>query len=372
MNQGMKRLLLLESSVIGFLIGVIVAVYILFLDSVSAYISPILDFVSFRPLFANISASISGGGNALYTVEFIGMVVVYIVYTIIASLLIRTGGKARAITLAIIVLYVGAVAYQISTGSAPVNNLSVPVYPDSSIIHTTPQESLNSQHQQYFGNEVDGDLNGDGIADVAFIVTRSDPDRGTLYYLISSISTSTGHVGTNLLFLGDKVVPQVISILDGIIIVTYVDESNMKATSTKEFYAHVENGVLGQIPVGSTNNSSVKNATTTKNNVLYFGTASVEGDTSVFTPCGTNDALPIEVSTSTINSITPSKIHDLIVQVSAENNSVLPVFGVFVGNSMVKAGLTIASSTTSSSTVASSDVFSLQQIISILPKGVCQ
>ena len=61
---------------------------------------------------------------------------------------------------------------------------------------------------QYFGNELKKDLNGDGREDVAFIITSQPGGSGTFYYLAGAIATSSGYVGTDAVFIGDRIAPQ--------------------------------------------------------------------------------------------------------------------------------------------------------------------
>ncbi len=59
---------------------------------------------------------------------------------------------------------------------------------------------------QYFGNEATGDLNGDGIADTAFILTQSTGGTGIFYYV--AVALGGGGGDTNAIFLGDRIAPQ--------------------------------------------------------------------------------------------------------------------------------------------------------------------
>ncbi len=112
---------------------------------------------------------------------------------------------------------------------------SVPFVP----VHRAPV------HEQYFGpsstDEATGDLNGDGKDDVAFIIDRHDLGKSTLYYLTAALATATGHAGTDLIFLGDKVTPRTISIVNGSIVISY---SIGTATTTHQMYETVVNGNL--------------------------------------------------------------------------------------------------------------------------------
>ena len=76
---------------------------------------------------------------------------------------------------------------------------------------------------KYFGNEAVGDLNGDGQADVAFILTQDSGGSGTFYYVVAALKTAGGYQGTNAVILGDRISPQTTEIKDGQIIVNYAD-----------------------------------------------------------------------------------------------------------------------------------------------------
>lgn len=74
---------------------------------------------------------------------------------------------------------------------------------------------------RYFGNEAEGDLNGDGISDIAFLLTQETGGSGTFYYVVAALKTDTGYQGTNAVFLGDRIAPQTTEIRDGEVVVNY-------------------------------------------------------------------------------------------------------------------------------------------------------
>ncbi len=76
---------------------------------------------------------------------------------------------------------------------------------------------------QYFGNEAVGDLNGDGVPDVAFILTQSGAGSGTFYYVVAAIKSAGGYSGTSAVLLGDRIAPQSTSIADQKLTVAYAD-----------------------------------------------------------------------------------------------------------------------------------------------------
>ncbi|HEX2978976.1 MAG TPA: hypothetical protein VHO48_01810 [Anaerolineaceae bacterium] len=74
-----------------------------------------------------------------------------------------------------------------------------------------------------FGNEAFGDLNGDGVEDVAFLLTRDNGGSGTFFYAAVALGTEDGYTGTNAIFLGDRIAPQTTLIEDGVIVVNYAE-----------------------------------------------------------------------------------------------------------------------------------------------------
>ena len=86
---------------------------------------------------------------------------------------------------------------------------------------------------QYFGNEATGDLNNDGIPDIAFLVTQQGGGSGTFYYVVAALKTKNGYQGTNAMFLGDRIAPQSTQIANGTITVNYADRKPEQAMSTR-------------------------------------------------------------------------------------------------------------------------------------------
>lgn len=61
---------------------------------------------------------------------------------------------------------------------------------------------------RYFGNELKADLNGDGLEDVAFILTQNTGGSGTFYYAVAALNTPEGYIGSDAYLLGDRIAPQ--------------------------------------------------------------------------------------------------------------------------------------------------------------------
>jgi len=61
---------------------------------------------------------------------------------------------------------------------------------------------------RYFGNEVRGDLNGDGREDIAYLITQDGGGSGLFYYAVVALGTEGGYTLTNAFLIGDRIAPQ--------------------------------------------------------------------------------------------------------------------------------------------------------------------
>lgn len=78
---------------------------------------------------------------------------------------------------------------------------------------------------QYFGNEAKGDLNGDGVADIGFILTQNSGGSGMFFYAAAAIKTTGGYRGTDAVLLGDRIAPQPSEIRDGKLLLNYAERA---------------------------------------------------------------------------------------------------------------------------------------------------
>ena len=86
--------------------------------------------------------------------------------------------------------------------------------------------SASKTTTKYFGNDVVGDINGDGKDDIALFITQESGGTGIFFYIVAALATgSGGYQGTNALFLGDRIAPQTISIQNGVIVANYADRA---------------------------------------------------------------------------------------------------------------------------------------------------
>lgn len=87
-------------------------------------------------------------------------------------------------------------------------------------------DSSSKTITRYFGNDVVGDLNQDGLADVAFLLTQDNGGSGTFYYLTAALANKDGYEGLNAILLGDRISPQTTEIRNGEITVNYAERKD--------------------------------------------------------------------------------------------------------------------------------------------------
>jgi hypothetical protein len=85
---------------------------------------------------------------------------------------------------------------------------------------------------QIFGQPTVGDINGDGKNDAAVILIQTTGGSGTFYYAAAALNTGHGTVGTNAIFLGDRIAPQTMNVMDTIVTVNYADRGANEPMST--------------------------------------------------------------------------------------------------------------------------------------------
>lgn len=93
--------------------------------------------------------------------------------------------------------------------------------------------SAETMKTQIFGVPVLGEINGTTTDVAAVILTQDGGGSGTFYYVAVALgSASTGTIGTNAVFLGDRIAPDTIQITNGIVTVNYADRKVTDPMST--------------------------------------------------------------------------------------------------------------------------------------------
>ena len=142
-----------------------------------------------------------------------------------------------------------------------INNQPIKLVNGYSQIEVAPP-SASKITTQFFGNEATGDLNGDGLPDVAFLLTQQTSGTGIFYYLAVALKTSEGYQPVDTIFLGDRIAPQTSQITGGSIMVNYADRNPgepMTATPSVGVsrYFKLQNRVLVEQPTSAVFSSPI-------------------------------------------------------------------------------------------------------------------
>jgi heat shock protein HslJ len=116
---------------------------------------------------------------------------------------------------------------------------------ETEMVHGNASKTVTA----YLGNDAFGDLNGDGISDVAFILTQDQGGSGNFYYISAILSSESSFKGINAVFLGDRIAVKSATVKEGKLFVTYSDRrltEPMSSEPTQEVtkILQVQNGKL--------------------------------------------------------------------------------------------------------------------------------
>ncbi len=102
------------------------------------------------------------------------------------------------------------------------------------VVLTDGISETNTTTTRYFGNEVMYDFNGDEKEDVAFLLTQETGGSGTFFYVVAALKTDEGYLGSEALFLGDRIAPQTTEVNEkGQIVVNYADRAPGESFAVK-------------------------------------------------------------------------------------------------------------------------------------------
>ncbi len=83
--------------------------------------------------------------------------------------------------------------------------------------------SASKEKVMIFGEPVYGDLDKDGDKDAVMFLTVDYGGSGLFYYVVVALLENGKYVGTNAMYLGDRIAPQNINIIDGKAVANFAD-----------------------------------------------------------------------------------------------------------------------------------------------------
>ena len=87
---------------------------------------------------------------------------------------------------------------------------------------------------RYFGNEIEHDVDGDGVEDIVFLVAQEAGGSGTFFYAVAALKRDDGYIGSHAVYIGDRIAPQTTEKGEGRrVIVNYADRAPGEPMSTQ-------------------------------------------------------------------------------------------------------------------------------------------
>lgn len=124
--------------------------------------------------------------------------------------------KVSIILIAVILIIIGFVIYRTNLTDQPVKqDLSHDGIYTIAGQKVTLKHGVSEKGVRYFGNDLQHDLNEDGRLDTVFFITHETGGSGTFYYIVARLDTTNGPVGSDAVFLGDRISPQTITLDEG-------------------------------------------------------------------------------------------------------------------------------------------------------------
>jgi hypothetical protein len=234
----MKKLTAFESSVLGLLAGVLVATYLTYLRGADGFVGTVLHYVSLEFILEKIPSIDSDS----LLVRFLFFVAVFIVYGFLLGIINRlTTNKGKLLVIVMILVVAVTTVDQVLGARKYIPRDEVGEVFSGAVIL-----SAKKKVDQYYGQEVRGDVTGDGKEDIAFIVKEMDLKKDPPVehiYLAASIDSDNGQTGTNIVYVGKNAVTKSIQIVEGEIRVEYEVQVE-EEMEIKLLRARVVNGVL--------------------------------------------------------------------------------------------------------------------------------
>jgi len=143
--------------------------------------------------------------------------------------------------------------------------------------------SASKVHVQIFGEPVTGDLDGDGIPDAAVLLVETTGGSGTFYFVAAALNRGGTFVGSEAVFIGDRIAPQQLRIRHGVVILDYADRRPGEAmalppSQEQSLYLVNRGGQLAPVRLA-------------EGEVIAAGAVVIGHEVRSFTPCGVGEAV---------------------------------------------------------------------------------
>jgi hypothetical protein len=92
-------------------------------------------------------------------------------------------------------------------------------------VHPVAPGSASLIRTQLSGAPVYADIDGDGDSDALFFLVRDSGGSGTFYYVVAALKVDDGYRGGKAVFIGDRIAPQRLDVLQGVVVVDYLEHA---------------------------------------------------------------------------------------------------------------------------------------------------
>lgn len=148
---------------------------------------------------------------------------IFVLVLIILTLLVLGAGIIKFNTTNSDIYNQNGTQINVHDGTYQINGQSITLKNGISEIEAAPG-SASKIITRYFGNDVEADLNNDGVKDRVFLVTQETGGSGTFFYVVARVNTPSGGVGSDAVFLGDRIAPQSTNMGKGnVVVVNYAE-----------------------------------------------------------------------------------------------------------------------------------------------------
>jgi len=112
--------------------------------------------------------------------------------------------------------------------------------------------SASKSTTSIFEANTEADINGNGMDDNIVVLTQDNGGSGIFYYVAVAINTEEGYMGTNAIYVGDRIAPQTTAYREDTVIFNYADRmpwEDFSASSSvgKSKYMFYEDDFLAEI-----------------------------------------------------------------------------------------------------------------------------